>query len=788
MAPPSFLLSPAKRTIRLGVMKPFQLLNDTALDPDIEHLGLEDVKHWDTLSEELVQLICAQTDSTSKVIAIQGKWGSGKTRLISLVEQKLGTIDLHKTVNYNPWAYPGVDHTKFFFDQLATATNSWGKASKYRELGEFFKRLSALSEIAGASIKLARTILVFLTILSSYLAVEFMPSTATKLPTLLLIFAVVALGSQELLNIIISVFKWRGKTPQSLSDLKKAINKKLVGNGDNAINIAVFIDDIDRLPPQDICALFQLVKNNADFKNTVFVLSYDGQVVQEVLKKQYSGLFEKFTEKIVQIEFPVPPFDRGSLDKYFNHQLRDTLEKCPPDSIEQYWSWERITNLHYLYFRKMYVTYRDIKRIINAFRTKLPLLIRDGIMEVNLTDLLALEFINVLHPEVFEFVRANKAVFVPVTDPHRMLGSKEDDEELRTRFDKFIETQNFDPQDKAVIDLLNELFPQLGFGPSEDSYNESLLSSRIQCPEVFDRYFYYGNYIGDVPNAVVQCAFNYLKLNNTQPKIFEQYYRTDTLRVALDALRHRIRPLVAENGYFTTISFFASVFNASDQLVESDHTRRDWPVRFLTHSILRDLLSKIDDKAARCNILASALERSNGMFGSTMAIGSFLHQIEKEEEKPPFLNSDDVYRLRDLMTTRSRKWLSTAECLNNIHFRTIVSVIKQWIPQKEIITSVTEIVAGPEEAKLFLLKYLHRSETVKDGHPAGKKEYKYLFSQADEVIDLVALHAKVQELNANEIEDENIQRAHALFMEGYEEYMKTGSQAGDDEDYSLTVE
>ena len=66
--------------------------------------------------------------------------------------------------------------------------------------------------------------------------------------------------------------------------------------------VLVVIDDIDRLSPDEIRLVFQMVKANADFPALVFLLLYDEKFVVSALKKFFGEDSQRFLEKIVQFQ------------------------------------------------------------------------------------------------------------------------------------------------------------------------------------------------------------------------------------------------------------------------------------------------------------------------------------------------------------------------------------------------------------------------------------------------------------------------------------------------------
>ena len=93
----------------------------------------------------------------------------------------------------------------------------------------------------------------------------------------------------------------------SILELKQDIDTAII---ENKLRIFVFIDDLDRLTPNEVIEVFQIIKLNASFKNTVFVIAYDKEVVQDILALHHGFNGEKYIEKIVQVDYRIPdPLD-----------------------------------------------------------------------------------------------------------------------------------------------------------------------------------------------------------------------------------------------------------------------------------------------------------------------------------------------------------------------------------------------------------------------------------------------------------------------------------------------
>ncbi|GGA82194.1 KAP family P-loop NTPase fold protein [Puia dinghuensis] len=225
------------------------------------------------------------------VIAINSPWGFGKSAFLLLVENNLdskkerngnevpglrqaqeGTI----VVRYNPWK--NFDEKKIihdFLDQLS------------KELGRYDADLSAkIREYAKALGKASESKLSKFT----EAAVEVFFPTA------------------------------------SLSELYEQINSRIKRIQKR---IVVFIDDLDRLNGSELLDVLRLVRNTANFNNTIFIVAYDhNYVLNTVDKSNQISNKEQYLQKIVQLELTLPTFSDTILLDYLRDQLQQ-LYKSP---------------------------------------------------------------------------------------------------------------------------------------------------------------------------------------------------------------------------------------------------------------------------------------------------------------------------------------------------------------------------------------------------------------------------------------------------------------------------
>jgi predicted KAP-like P-loop ATPase len=94
---------------------------------------------------------------------------------------------------------------------------------------------------------------------------------------------------------------------QNPSALKKELDKLMAKYGKRVI---ILIDDIDRLDKESMSLVFKLIRLNADFINTIYILSFDRKVVENALEGEQGVSGREYLEKFIQVPFDLPLPDR----------------------------------------------------------------------------------------------------------------------------------------------------------------------------------------------------------------------------------------------------------------------------------------------------------------------------------------------------------------------------------------------------------------------------------------------------------------------------------------------
>ncbi len=231
---------------------------------------------------------------TPMTIAIQGDWGSGKTSIMNMIKKEIGSDVM--TIWFNTWQYSQFNMGGMLAVSLL---NSITKA------------------IDGDATMVAN---VFNAIRSG---VGFVARTGVN-------FAVETLAGETNAGMVADVMSGAGveSFTQQIIDLKakleSSLNKKLTK--ENKGRAVIFVDDLDRLPPEKAVELLEVMKIFMDIESAVFVLAIDYQVVVQGLEKKFGGTVgtekgKSFFDKIIQLPFAVPVV-HYKVDKYILDLLK----------------------------------------------------------------------------------------------------------------------------------------------------------------------------------------------------------------------------------------------------------------------------------------------------------------------------------------------------------------------------------------------------------------------------------------------------------------------------------
>ncbi|MDR1555030.1 MAG: KAP family NTPase [Campylobacteraceae bacterium] len=295
----------------------------------------EDILGFKNISGKIADAIKAfPSGKKTFTIAIEGEWGSGKTSLANLIENKIKDDVI--LVHFNPWMVDNFEQlTKYFFAELVKEIARCNFGTKFqKEILSDMKKFVEFVASTGFGIDLSKYI---------------------KEKTLY-------------------------KLKETINGYLHEIDKKIV----------IIIDDIDRLTDKETETLFRLIKGIADFDNIIYILLYDKQIVANSLEKFKNEKGEKYLDKIVQYSISVPkPFD-GQLVQELDKKIEQIFKKIEQDKKKYIFTkydeyrWDVVNKDKYI------KSLRDLNKIIAIMSFEYPVICED----VNFVDYFIISLIK----------------------------------------------------------------------------------------------------------------------------------------------------------------------------------------------------------------------------------------------------------------------------------------------------------------------------------------------------------------------------------------------------------
>ncbi|MCQ2004403.1 KAP family NTPase [Rhizobium sp. NRK18] len=277
-------------------------INSTALD----RFGFCDV------AKKLAQSVVSAAAQQGMVIAIEGKWGSGKSSLTNLLKLEIDgdTTNNVSVISFSPW---------LIGDKASMVVALIGAIAKTCEELEKrspeFQDESLLQRARKHSPKLAENLRSFGVATSRRIS-PLLSMAGLFNPALAVAGAAVSKGG-DLLD------AWAAD--DSLDKKKADISAQL-----NALShrFVVLIDDMDRLEPSQANEVIRLVRSVADFPNVIYVLCHDKEILSHAIE-QSLGVKDgnAYLQKIIQVSFSIPRPEPFDLRQWLQEELLVLYEK-----------------------------------------------------------------------------------------------------------------------------------------------------------------------------------------------------------------------------------------------------------------------------------------------------------------------------------------------------------------------------------------------------------------------------------------------------------------------------
>jgi hypothetical protein len=272
-----------------------------------------------TFAELVGTLLVQPPDSPGIVIGIEGAWGSGKTTVVRYIVQALKRTPNKAPiiVEFNPWMLAGADAlVEALLTELAAGIGAGArkkKAKKYLEVtgkilgyAGLLRHMKYLKYVPGVSF--------------AGVAAEDVGNALHKAGEMATAAATRADDAKKVVEEAETLVAVKSGLAERKKEVVRAL-KKLDRS------IVVVVDDLDRLTPDEIKAVFRTIKAVADFPRVAYLLAYDRRVVSESLGGGPIAGGDAYIEKIVQVVYPISPAFPWLLRDHFSKDLDALLSR-----------------------------------------------------------------------------------------------------------------------------------------------------------------------------------------------------------------------------------------------------------------------------------------------------------------------------------------------------------------------------------------------------------------------------------------------------------------------------
>jgi hypothetical protein len=405
---------------------------------------------------------------------------------------------------------------------------------------------------------------------------------------------------------------------RSLFQLREELCEALRREGKR---ILVIIDDVDRLPADELRQIFRLVKSVGDLPNVIHLLIFDREIAKRALGEPDNGAGSEWYEKIVQASFDLPPVHPVDVHQLFLEGLGCLIGSVsPPDQI-------RWANVFYDAIAPWLRTPRDAGRLLNALVVSWPAVAGD----VDLADFVALETLRLFEP--------------PLHSPEKLTGLTHGlhraDQELGEKLLALVDPSKQD----QVKEALQRLFPKLERVWSNRDYGSDFLSRcdrgrRVCINTRFPAYF--GFRVGDdaLPDEELKDFIAHITDRQYVPAKVT-VYANSVRRVGGTKAAVLLEELISNVELIPVDSIPAAIinlFDAADLFANPIDERGGgslfipaiWRFWFLIKSQLERL-----DEPGRAEAMRTAVDTAGSLSGLCFALTVFRASLGRDPEAKP---------------------------------------------------------------------------------------------------------------------------------------------------------
>lgn len=497
----------------------FSLLSGNIKDQTL----LDDELCRNPFAKGIAKLITKSPQDECFVMGIEGAWGEGKSYAIELIRRQIEAHNKEKTgkpvkwMVFNPWHFTDSEHlASLFLINLAIFLEKEAGLEPPKWLSRLNKKLLPVKKICDFLIRnrlvikialMAMAGVVIITGLFFNFILEYTGLTVASGYLVWVVFkylsspkavnqaekALVSVSSllREYADILEEYEK--SLSLKTLDQLKKDVQEKLSNDELPFSHIVVAIEDLDRLDPEEVRAMVQLMRMIADFPKVIYLVGYDRKHVINALG-DLSGRHadadmayaygEGYLQKVVQAAYQLPrPADHAIAYMTFDRFYKIVSGIYGKDFNQEPY-WQRIS----FSIAKLFTSLRVGERVINRSLHMATMLENKS----NPADILVASYLMEYQPKLWDWLWVHRNAvltggcrLLEENKPMGLLGELPEEGHIQDQIRGDKNTK------EEIVKLLRIVFPSLQYDHSYPFSDTERQSFRMGIPDFIEMYFKY---------------------------------------------------------------------------------------------------------------------------------------------------------------------------------------------------------------------------------------------------------------------------------------------------------
>lgn len=278
---------------------------------------------------DAVESIAMDSKLTPSTIGVYGDWGSGKSSLMQMVEEKIKTEHKDDTccIRFNGWLFEGYEDAKTAFCGSildALRANKTIPSKVKTRITNLLKKVDGKKILMkGGSVALDVLLsggvgsIAYLTVDTIANALKDKLSDAT------------ASDVKDTLKGILAEKKSSTSNRKDIKHFQEEFKKILKES--KIEHLVIFVDELDRCTPDTVLDVFAAMRLFLFVEKTSFIIGADSRLIDYAIKSRYQNIAgneldisKEYLEKLIQYPVTIPKLDELELERYLTCLLLET--------------------------------------------------------------------------------------------------------------------------------------------------------------------------------------------------------------------------------------------------------------------------------------------------------------------------------------------------------------------------------------------------------------------------------------------------------------------------------